>query len=419
MTIKEMRRAGGARGPARGAGSRAPGAQRRRIALLAVAGGLIAANLYYCQPLLPRIAASFGADRGSAGLLVTLTQLGYTAGLLLIVPLGDIVPRRRLVGVLTAVGTAGLVLTGVAPGLWGALVGGLLAGAASSTVQILTPYAASIAPEGERARAVGTMLTGVLLGILLSRSAAGLVGATLGWRGVFLLAALVLAATGLLLHRILEPGPPEVRLGYRTQLAQVFRLAASESLLRRRALIGACCFAAFSCFWATSAFLLAGAPYRFGESAIGWFALVGAAGALAARTVGGLADRGHQRAATAVLLGSGVAAFAAMVPGGRSLAWLVAGVLVMDVAVQGTHLMNMSDVYALPGHPRARLASVYMTAYYLGGTAGSLLGTTGYRLAGWPAVPCIGAALLAVALVAALRPDPRARTGMPAPETGT
>lgn len=218
----------------------------------------------------------------------------------------------------------------------------------------------------------------------------------------FLVAAVALAGTALLLHRALEPAPPEVAIGYRAQPAAVLRLAAAEPVLRRRSLSGACGFAAFSCFWVTSAFLLAGAPYRFGQSAIGRFALLGVAGALASKIVGGLADRGHQRAATLVLLGLGVVAFAAMEPGGSSLTWLVVGVLLMDAAVQGAHLMNMSVVYELTRHPRARIASVYMTSYYLGGTAGSVLGLTAYRLGGWPAVPCVGAALLLAAIGCAL-----------------
>ncbi|MGW2486898.1 MFS transporter [Streptomyces sp. NPDC001606] len=371
---------------------------RHLIPLLAAACGLIAAGLYYCQPLLPRIATAYGASPAAAGALVTATQAGYTLGLLLIVPLGDIVARRRLVGTLLGAGSAGMLLSGAAPRLWVLTAAGVLVGAGAVVVQILIPYAASLVPAGERGRAMGTMLTGVLLGILCSRTAAGLVGGAFGWRAVFLAAAGTLAALALLLVRVLPSSPPDVPIGYGAQLAATLRLAASEPVLRRRSLIGACCFAAFSAFWATSAFVLAGPPYGWGSSAIGLFALVGAAGAIAARATGRFADRGRQRTATGALLALGMAGFAALWPGGHSLVWLMAGALLLDVAVHGVHLLNMSVVYGLPDVPPARIASVYMTSYYLGGAAGSMLGITAYRFGGWAAVPAAGGAVLALGL---------------------
>ncbi|WP_225100415.1 MFS transporter [Streptomyces sp. CoH27] len=371
----------------------------RLITLLAAACGLIAACLYYCQPLLPRIADSYGASPSAAGALVTATQAGYTLGLLLIVPLGDIVARRRLIAILLGAAGAGMLLSGAAPALWVLQAGGFAVGAGAVVIQILIPYAASIVPADQRGRAMATLLTGVLLGILCSRTAAGLLGGAFGWRTVFLAAAGTLAAVALLLVRLLPPSPPDVSLGYGAQLAATLRLAAAEPVLRRRSLIGACCFAAFSVFWATSAFLLAGPHYGWSTSAIGLFALVGAAGAIAAKATGRIVDTGREAVATGVLLALGVAAFAALWPGGRSLVWLVAGVLVLDVVVHGVHLLNMSVVYDLPDHPRARIASVYMTSYYLGGAAGSAIGVTAYRFGGWGAVPATGAALLAVALV--------------------
>ncbi|MER6073930.1 MFS transporter [Streptomyces sp. NPDC001817] len=384
--------------PRDGAAS-SPPPHPRLVGLLAASCGLIAACLYYCQPLLPQIAASYGASPSSAGTLVTATQVGYTLGLLLVVPLGDIVARRRLIGFLLGAACAGMLLSGAAPALWVLLAGGLAVGAGAVVVQILIPYAASVVPAEQRGRAMGTLLTGVLLGILFSRTAAGLLGGAFGWRAVFLAAAGTLAAVALLLVRLLPPSPPDVSLGYGAQLAATLRLAATEPVLRRRSLIGACCFAAFSVFWATSAFLLAGPHYGWDSSAIGLFSLVGAAGAIAAKATGRLADRGGQQAATGVLLALGVASFATLWPGCRSLAWLVAGVLVMDAVVHGVHLLNMNVVYGLPGHPRARIASVYMTSYYLGGAAGSAIGVTAYRFGGWGAVPAPGAALLAVALL--------------------
>jgi predicted MFS family arabinose efflux permease len=376
------------------------GAPRWLVRMLAVACGLTAANLYYCQPLLPRIAHAFNASPASAGALVTTTQLGYALGLVLLVPLGDIARRRRLVCLLLVGEAAALLLSAAAPTLWVLLPAGTVVGLGASAVQILLPYAATIAAERERGRVMASLLSGVLLGVLLSRSVAGLLGDALGWRAVFLCAAVATSALAVLLGRVLVESAPEVTIGYRAQLKATFALAAAEPLLRRRSLIGACVFGGFGVFWATIAFLLTNAPYRFDQSEIGAFALLGAVGAIASKLVGRAADAGAQRWLTGALLVLGAASFGAIWLGGRSLVWLVIGVLVMDAAVHGTHLLNMSVVYGLVDAARSRIASVYMTSYFLGGAAGSAAGTTAYRLGGWPAVAAAGAVFMGAGLCA-------------------
>lgn len=374
------------------------GAPRRLICLLALAYGLTIANLYYCQPLLAQIARSFPPG-AAVGELTTLNQLGYALGLVLIVPLGDILRRRPLVCLLLCLDAVALLATAAAPSSGVLLAAGTVLGlATSSVVNILIPYAAAIAGAHERGRAVATMLFGGLLGILLSRTVAGLLGDLLGWRALFLAAAGVTLVLAAALARAMTPAPPSIALGYREQLLATLRLAAREPVLRQRSLIGACVFACFGAFWATAAFLLAGPPYAFGEAEIGLLALTGVAGALAARAAGRAADRGRQRPLTGVLLVLGLAACGALWAGGQHLAWLLLGVVAMDVAVSGVHVLNLSVVYGRAGTTGGRVATVYMTVYTLGGVLGSLAGSTAYRTVGWPAVPIVIAACMAAAL---------------------
>lgn len=373
-------------------------APSRLIWLLAVAYGLTIANLYYCQPLLPQMAKSYGGASEVAN-LPTAGQLGYLLGLVLIVPLGDIVRRRPLVCALLLAEVLALAITATAPTAGVLLAAGMVIGLASaSVVNILIPYTATLAAAHERGRVVATMLSGGLIGILLSRTVAGLTAELAGWRALFLFAAALTLLLCAALARTMAPSPPEVAIGYKAQLRATVRLAASEPVLRRRSLIGACVFASFGVFWTTVAFMLAAPPYHYGTAEIGLFALVGAAGALAAKTGGRAADRGRQHPSTGILLTLGVASFAAIAAGGHSLAWLIVGLLAMDVAVHGTHLLNMSVVYGLVEGARSRIAAAYMTVYTLGGVVGTATGSTAYRLGGWPAVSVAGAAFMATGL---------------------
>ncbi|MFD0689311.1 MFS transporter [Actinomadura fibrosa] len=382
----------------------------RSIPLLALVNGLTVANLYYCQPLMPRIAASYGGSP-LVGNLVATGQAGYALGLVLVVPLGDIVRRRPLACTLLLTQAAALLATAAAPGLPALLAAGLVLGLATSSVlQTLLPYAAGIAPERERGRAVGTMLTGSLAGVMLSRTVAGLAAEIAGWRAVFVAAAVVTVLLAVVLARAMESVPAEVELGYRAQLRATARLALAEPVLRRRALIGACVFACFTLFWATAPFLLAGPPYRYGDAEIGLIALVGAAGALAARPLGRVADRGSERPLTGGLLLLGLVSFVPLWAGATTLSWLIAGIVLLDVAVSGVHLLNLSVVYGPPGGARARIASVYMTAYTLGGVTGAAVGTAVYQHGGWGAVQACGAAFMAMGLAVWARD-----TGVPVP----
>jgi predicted MFS family arabinose efflux permease len=376
-----------------------PGLTRGLARLLAFACGATVANLYYAQPLLHTIANGLHASQASAALLVTITQIAYAAGLLFVVPLGDIVRRRPLFAGLLAADTAAIAASAAAPSL--RLLGALavIIGLTSVVVQMTVPFAATLAADHERSQIIGTLMGGVLTGILLSRTFAGTVAQVAGWRGVYAIAAALMAVTTAALYRTLPDRPPEISAGYRAQLRAVLAVARTQPVLRWRALVGACGFAGFGAFWTTVSFLLAGPQYRFSQLEIGLFALAGAAGALASAFGGRVLDArpALRWPATGVMLGGQLASFGLIALGGAhlgsfSLMLLVIGVLGMDAGVQSANLINQSVVYGLLPSARSRLTSVYMTTMFVGGAAGSVVAAHAYQLWGWPGA--IGAAAM-------------------------
>lgn len=379
---------------------------RGQTRLLAFTAGAACANLYYAQPLLPTIAAHLHVSQTSASLLVTLTQLSYGAGLLLIVPAADITRRRVLFTVLLGIVTVTIAATAAAPNLraLGALA--ILLGLTSVVIQMLIPFAATLAAESERARVIGTVLSGLLTGVLLSRTFAGIVAQLAGWRGVYAIAAVVMAATTVILYRALPDLPPEVASGYLAQLRETLRLVRTQPVLRWRGLIGACGFGAFSAFWTTVSFLLAGPGYRFSQIEIGLFALAGTAGALVSAVGGRHIDARPELRwpATGAVQGAVLASFGLIGLGGAHPRWLgltllVAGAAVMDAAVQSSNLLGQSVIYELLPQARSRLASVYMTTMFAGGSLGSWAGAHAYEHWGWTGACLAAAAFPAVGLL--------------------
>jgi predicted MFS family arabinose efflux permease len=358
---------------------------RGLVRLLAVACAVTIANIYYAQPLLHTIAHGFGASQSAAGLVVTATQAGFAAGLLLIVPLGDITARRPLFTILLAADAALLAASAAAPAL-PALAGlAALVGLTTVVVQMIIPYAATLARDCERAGVIGTLMGAVLTGILVSRTFAGLVASAAGWRGVYAVAAGLMTVITLFTRRMTPPGGREVSARYTAQLRAVARIAASAPVLRWRSLIGAAQFAAFSCFWTTVTFLLTGPPFRYSQAGIGLFALVGAAGASCALVGGRQLDRRRNLRwpvtgiGIIVLLGS----FGLLAAGAHGLTWLIVGALLMDAASQAVHVTNQAVIYDLASSARSRITTVYMTAYFAGGALGTATGTVAYDHNGW------------------------------------
>ena len=371
---------------------------RRFVWLLTLACGLTVANLYYTQPLLEAIAKSFHASPASTGAVVTATQLGYAVALVLLVPLGDIVRRRPLVCGLLVADSVALAVSAAAPSLHVLVGAGLAVGVTSVVVQILVPFAATLAGDVDRNRVIGMLLSGMLLGVLLSRTFAGLVSQAVSWRLVYLLAAVFMVVAAVVLYRLLGARPAELTITYQQQMRAIAAVVVQEPVLRQRSIIGACGYAAFNCFWTTAAFLLTTTPYHFNQSAVGLFGLVGAAGALTTNVAGRYLTVPRQRAMSALLLGGLLASFVTMGLGRVSFLLLIVGVLVMDAAVQGIHLVNQSVIYSLLPQARARLTAVYMSSYFIGGGLGSAAGSLCYRAAGWTGACVAGGAFALIAI---------------------
>src|SRR5215472_14758653 len=369
------------------------------VRLMAVTCAVTVANLYYAQPLLHSIAGSLRVSQGSASLLVTAGQLGYAIGLLLIVPAGDIMRRRPLLTGLLALCSVMLAGCAAAPGLPVLAAATALAAVTSVVVQMLVPYAATLASDAERGKVIGTLMGGLLIGILLSRTFAGVIAALAGWRAVYAIAAAAMAVTALALGRSLPDHGRQLSIGYAAQMRGVLDVVRAEPALRWRSLIAACGFGSFGCFWTTVTFLLASPQYGFSQLEIGLFALAGAAGAATSMAGGRILDRrpGLRWPATGALLALLAASYALIGLGGAhlgslSLALLIIGVLVMDACVQGSHVTNQAVIYDLLPQARSRLTTVYVTVMFAGGAAGSAAGAQAYARWGWAGATLAAAA---------------------------
>jgi predicted MFS family arabinose efflux permease len=370
------------------------------VLLLAAACGIVVANIYIAQPLVGMIGPAVGLSARDASLIVSLTQSGYALGLILLVPLGDLLENRRLVVLTVAASIPGLLLAGIAHSAPVMLAAAILIGIPTVGVQMLVPLAAHLAPDATRGRVVGNVMSGLLAGILLARPVASLIAAAAGWRAVFFAAAALIAATTLVLRATLPYRQPETKAHYGALLASLFALPVTQPVLRRRAILQAACFAGFSLFW-TGAPLLLARDFGFTQRGIAVFALAGAAGALAAPIAGRLADRGYSRAGTL----AGLLAVA----GGFAIAWAGAGVhsylmlalagLVLDAGVQTNLVIGQRAIYALAPELRSRLNGMFLAIFFLGGAAGSALTSPVLQGLGWGGICALGMALPLAALV--------------------
>jgi predicted MFS family arabinose efflux permease len=361
---------------------------------MATATGLSVANNYYAQPLLPAIGRALHASTALAGLVVTAAQVGYALGLLFLLPLGDLVERRRLIVTLSLATAAVLVWLGLSPTMAWLLPAAFAVGSTSVLAQIIVPFAAGLAGDNERGQVVGTVMSGLLVGILLARTIAGWLAETGTWRAVYFVAAGAMVAQSAVLAAKLPTWRRPAALSYPRLVASVAQLLREEPVLRLRATYGMFSFATFSALWTSLAFVLA-RNYHYSPGVIGMFGLVGAAGAVAASAAGRLADRGWQwrttGASTVLLFGS----WALIWEGRRSIVAMIVGLAVFDLAAQGLHITNQSEIYRLRPEARSRLTSAYMFVYFAGGAAGSVLSAALYGAYGW-AGPCAAGAVLAL-----------------------
>lgn len=378
------------------------------VMLMAVATGLAVSGNYYAQPLLHAIGQQFGLSNAQAGGIVTTAQLSYAVGLILLVPLGDVLERRGLIVAMTLLSGCGLLVSSFAHSFPMLLAGTATSALLSVVAQVLVPFAATLAEPHARGKAVGTVMSGLLLGILLARTVAGALADVGSWRTVYWVAALLMFGMAGVLWLTLPRWRNPDRMPYPQLLGSVFRLFAQEPLFRARSLIGGLTFAAFSVLWTPLTFLLSGPAYGYSNTTIGLFGLAGAIGAFAASKFGRLADRGLGNPATqaglALLAGSWL--FTGL--GEYGVVPLLGGILILDLAVQGVHVTNQSSIYRLRPEARSRLTAGYMTAYFIGGASGSLLSSWLYPHAGWTGV-CIAGAVIALAALAYACLSPNAR----------
>ncbi len=380
-----------------------PAASPAITLLLAAACGLIVANLYYAQPLAGPIGASLGLAPAATGLIVTLTQIGYGTGLLLIVPLGDLVETRKLVRILIALAALALLGAALSTRPLPFLAAVLTIGLVSVAAQVLVPYAAHMAPEAHRGRMVGNVMSGLLMGIMLARPLASFIAQFASWHAVFFLSAIAMALLALLLGVALPSRQPVSTLRYGQLLASMVRLARTTPVLQRRALYQAAMFGAFSLFW-TTAPLRARQPHsHLSQGGIALFALAGVAGAIASPIAGRLADAGRTRGATLVAMACAIAAFALSRArrarlGCRHSAALAAAGVVLDFGVTTNLVVGQRAIFALGAEVRSRLNGLYMATFFAGGALGSALGGLAFARGGWPAAAWLGLALPVAAL---------------------
>jgi predicted MFS family arabinose efflux permease len=379
------------------------GISRGLVLMLAGATGATVANMYYSQPLLHTLGRAFHVSTGTSGLLVTISQIGYVLGLALLVPLGDLVERRALItNSMLCIALAQAVAC-AAPGLdlfAGAL---LVVGVGTCAAQVIVPMSSHLAAEHERGKVVGTVMSGLLLGVLASRTLSGLIAEAFGWRTVFGVAAVLMLTLALVLRRALPKVQPTSSLSYGAALRSIVKLVREEPVLRQRMLLGACAMGCFSVLWTSLAFLLSGvhgSQYHYSNAVIGLFGLAGIAGACAAQLAGRLADRGHGLIVTTGTLAVMLASWGVLYLGKSSVVVLIVGIMALDLGVQGTQISNQAAIYNLHPDARSRITTPYMVAYFLGGTALSAVTGALYAADGWGAVCLLGAGTSLVSLAA-------------------
>lgn len=367
---------------------------RTRVLLFALAAGILVANLYYVQPLTALLAQSFHVKLAWAGYLVTATQIGYVSGIVLLVPLSDVLNRRTLLSFMLLGNISALILAACSQNFAMFAIASVLAGMTSSALMVIVAMVASYAPNHGRGRIVGMVMTGLLLGILLARTVSGAVAQlTGGWRSMYVVASVAVFALLLILRSILPAEPARGKLHYAALLASLLDIFRQQPLLRQRALFSGLGLGTFSLFWTGLTFLLSGAPYYYSELQIGLFGLVGAAGALAANSAGRLSDRGYASHITWLLSIVTLAAWAFISLGATSLGMLIAGVLLLDIGVMGLQVTHQSVIYKLAPESRGRVTTVFIAGGFLGAAAGSGIASASFVAGGWYALCAAGAAM--------------------------
>jgi predicted MFS family arabinose efflux permease len=398
MDLEANKATGGHANSSRGASTSS--LSRYQTFLFAVTCALAVANVYFAQPLLESMAASLSVSPGTIGVVVTATQAGYAVGLLFIVPQGDLLNRKKLILTQLLLSALALCAVGLAQ-TWGVLLGAMvLVGLMAVVVQVVVAYAATLASPEQRGEAIGTVTSGVVLGILLARFVSGAVADLAGWRGVYFVSAILMVGIALVLFRTMPASTtPPAKGGYWQLLRSVFQLYLTERTLRVRGTFALLIFAAFSVLWTSMVLPLSAPPLSLSHTQIGLFGLVGVAGALAAARAGRLADQGLGNRTTGVALALLTFSWLPTAFVESSLLAMIAGVVLLDFAVQAVHVTNQSLIFAARPDAQSRLVGAYMCFYSVGSGLGAIAATYTYAHFGWVAVCILGAAISAVALL--------------------
>jgi predicted MFS family arabinose efflux permease len=370
--------------------------------IMATGCAIIVANIYYCQPLLGELSRTFGVSDKTAALINIASQVGYLLGLFFLVPIGDMINRGTLIVRMHWFAALALLGAALSPNIACMGVASLLAGIASTACQVFIPFAAQLAKDEERGKVVGSMMGGLLTGVLLSRTLSGLVAQQFGWRAVFYVAAGLMVVMALILARVLPTEEPSFKGSYRELMKSLWDLLKSQPVIRQSSLIGASLFGAVSAFWATLAFFLEKPPYHYNLSTIGLFGVIGAGGALVSPLVGRMIDKKSHlipmRLGIALMLVGYIILFKA----DWNVVIVIAGVILLDVGLQSAHVPNLARNYALLPEARTRLNTIYMTSYFIGGTLGSTLGSLAWNAGGWTGVCIAGLLLISIGATAVL-----------------
>ena len=369
-----------------------------QVLFMALCTGLIVANIYYCQPLVVLISKEFKVAESTAGTITFFTQIGYALGLLLFVPLGDMIEKKRQIIFTTCLAVAALITAALSSSLLMLNISAVLIGSTSIVPQLILPLAAHLSPVQKRGKVIGTVMSGLLIGILLSRSFSGFIGAWLGWRAMFWIAAGITSLLLIAMSHVFPKAEPHFTGSYGSLMRSLITLIKNEPVLREASLINALTFSSFGLFWTTMVLYLSNAPFYFHSDRIGLFGLAAVAGALIAPLIGGTADKGNPRVTIGYGLMIVASAFICYYFFGSTVAGMVVGIILLDLGQQSVHVSNQARVYALQAAARNRLNTVFMTVSFIGTSLGSAIGLWAWEKAKWNGVCMAGAISVGLAL---------------------
>ncbi|WP_207452442.1 MFS transporter [Bacillus sp. SD088] len=367
--------------------------------LMAVSCGLTIANLYYNQPLLAEMGRTFGVDDHQSGVISTYTQIGFAIGMFTFIPLGDIYEKKKLIlSLLFAVGLA-LIFLATAQNLYSVYIASFMVGFTTVSPQIIVPFAAELASPYQRGKVIGSVMSGLLIGILLARAVAGFIGEIFSWRVMFGFASLLMFILTYILYRYLPSLKPKVKLSYLELLRSIRKLIVQERTLREAALISALMFGSFSAFWTSLTFFLEGPHYQYGSSMVGIFSLIGVVGVVTASVVGKLSDRFSPKMMVGLMT---VIVLLSYVLFGLFGTWhwgLIVGIVLLDLGYQGAHISNQTRIYSLSAEAKGRLNTVYMVSSFIGGALGSAGGVVAWERWEWLGTCVVGGSMATAAFL--------------------